>query len=208
MQPGFLLNYYQNKNKNSLKNLMKKIPNDLKNMIVDYKYKFDHNEKMLKINKQFKESMYWCTCCDCEKFESICNISFVCQCCKTPTCVNCEDCDHYDDENNICDNCFLTFSVLTYTEKLVGRKFTHDEMDEITSISDNLRDHHEFEELLNVLEVLEEYYIDIPETEERDPMLFTFEHMKFELNNIVNSIIHDFDEETDEETDEEIEINI
>lgn len=203
MQPGFLLNYYQKKNKNSLKNLMKKLPVDLSNMIVDYKYKFDHNEKMLKLNKEFLDSRYWCTCCDTDKFETITPISYICECCKTPTCRDCEDCLHYDDENHICNNCFLCFSIISSVERLVGRKITHNEMDEITSISDNLRDNEEIEELLRVFEVLEEYYIDIPESEEEEPTFFTFDQMKIELNSIVNSIMHDFDEM---EEDDEIEI--
>ena len=128
MKAGFLLNHYKKKkkknknNKNSLKNLMKKLPTDLTKMIVDYKYKFDHNEKMLILNKEFEEKRYWCSCCDSDKFETICPITFVCLSCKVQRCIDCEDCHHYDEENELCDDCVLNYSVIPYIENLIGKK--------------------------------------------------------------------------------------
>lgn len=197
MKPGFLLNYYQKKNKNSLEKLMKKIPTDLSNIINDYKYKLDHYEKITKLNKQFKENKYWCTCCDTDKFQTICPISNICECCKEPRCNDCVDCHHFDEESKLCNNCFLSFSIFTYVENLIGRKLTHVEMDEINIITEELTNIDDLEELINVLDVLEEYHINIPETEENPIRYFTIEQMKIELNSIVNSIVFVQDDEED-----------
>lgn len=191
MISGFLLNDKDIKNKKDsktpIKNMMKKLPLDLENIIIDYKYKFEHNLKMQKIKKELLNIKYICGCCLNNKFKNITKIGYVCKCCKIPTCIDCmEYCNQIDDENNICNECFILFCIYSKIEELIKRKLTHDEMNEISDLLEDIEDIEDREELLIVLDVIIEYHSEV--TEEG---FFNYENMIIELEEIIESLLEE-----------------
>lgn len=197
MQSGFLLNYYNNKNDKILKKMIVKIPKDLKNIIIDYKSSIDHNIKLEKVLKEMKRNRYDCACCNAEKSINICKIAFKCEACKMPTCSDCEDCDHFDESNALCDHCLLFFDIISQTEDIIGRNLTEQEMNDIGELVSV--DNGTMEEINFILETIGEYVENgYTELGIARP---TFEIIYQRLNSIINSIFEEDNETEDEENE-------